>query len=124
MLMELGLGNGVATIVSLVDGSTSMYLSSGGGIIGGGGHEHVRNAASRFVLKGEEFLPRFLATGTFPLPDPEQVLFYALTYEGGFVAQASNEELMAERSELTPLFGAGQDVISALRTIPNETVSR
>lgn len=119
--MELGLGKGVATIVSLVDGTTSMYLSSGGGVIGAGGHDHVRQASSRFVLKGEEYLLRFSPTESFPVPGPEQVFFYALTYEGGFVVEAPYDEMMAERSELTPLFAAGQDVITALRTIPGET---
>src|ERR1035437_6926854 len=37
-LMEMGYPNGVATIVALADGTTSMYTSTGGGIIGGGAH--------------------------------------------------------------------------------------
>ena len=37
-----------ATIVAIADGTVSMYLSSGGGVIGAGEHAAVRNAADHF----------------------------------------------------------------------------
>ncbi len=40
-LMETGYPRGTATLVALADGTTSLYLSGGGGIIGGGSHEAV-----------------------------------------------------------------------------------
>ena len=48
-VMEIGLEEGSATLVALHDGTVSMYLSSGGGIIGGGGQEAVWAAALEFL---------------------------------------------------------------------------
>src|SRR5688572_16293166 len=46
--MELDLAGGTATIVAIADGTVSMYLSSGGGVIGAGEHAAVRIAADHF----------------------------------------------------------------------------
>ena len=49
VLMEMGYENGSATVVALGEGSASIYLSTGGGSIGGGGHDPVRKAALAMV---------------------------------------------------------------------------
>src|SRR5439155_13514891 len=46
--MEIGLNNAIATIVAIGDGSVSMYISTGEGVIGAGGHAAVKAAADRF----------------------------------------------------------------------------
>src|SRR5438105_7124389 len=67
--METGYPNGIATLVCLADGTTSLYTSTGGGIIGAGAHAQVvrTNAAllatltdhlSHMALSTEETLPR------------------------------------------------------------------
>ena len=43
-VMETGYPNGVASLVCLRDGTTSLYTSTGGGIIGGGAHDPVVRA--------------------------------------------------------------------------------
>src|SRR4029077_10438111 len=40
-LMDWSLGSGTATVVAISDGTASVYLSSGGGSIGGGGTSRV-----------------------------------------------------------------------------------
>src|SRR3982751_5386812 len=45
VLMELGFAKGVATVVGLADGTASLYLTSGGGVLGAGTRESVRRAA-------------------------------------------------------------------------------
>ena len=42
ILMETGYPEAVATLAVFVEGSTSLYFSSGGGIIGAGEHDSVR----------------------------------------------------------------------------------
>jgi len=49
ILMDLSLPQGNATIVAFISGDASFYTSTGGGVIGGIGHENVRNAARKFV---------------------------------------------------------------------------
>ena len=47
-MMEMGMERAVASIVAIADGTVSMYLSTGGGLIGAGEHEAVRAEAKRF----------------------------------------------------------------------------
>ena len=42
ILMETGYPEGVATLVALGDGTTSLYFGNGGGVIGAGEHDRVR----------------------------------------------------------------------------------
>lgn len=48
-MMEMRMGNADVSLVAVAEGSTSLYFSNGGGIIGGGEHERVR-AANRKLL--------------------------------------------------------------------------
>jgi hypothetical protein len=48
-LMETGYPTGTATLVALADGTTSLYTSTGGDIIGGGGHARVAAASRSFL---------------------------------------------------------------------------
>jgi len=47
-LFELGMERGIATLACIADGTTSMYMSSGGGKLGLGGFEQVRAAADAY----------------------------------------------------------------------------
>src|SRR6266496_5608660 len=47
MLMEMGLDTGTASLVAVADGTTSLHLSTGGGVIGGGEHQAVRRVSRR-----------------------------------------------------------------------------
>jgi hypothetical protein len=55
-LMEMGYPNGAATLVSLADGTTSLYTSTGGGTIGGGFHAQVAAATQSFLAAVEDHL--------------------------------------------------------------------
>jgi hypothetical protein len=48
-IVDLGMDTGTATIVCFTDGTTSLYLSTGGGINGGGQHEAVRKVTRTFL---------------------------------------------------------------------------
>jgi hypothetical protein len=47
--MDGGVDNGTVTVVAFSDGTASVYLSIGGGFIGGKSHEAVRKAADQMV---------------------------------------------------------------------------
>jgi hypothetical protein len=51
LLMETGYPEGSFTLSSVADGSTSLYFSNGGGIIGGGEHENVHKASSYLLWR-------------------------------------------------------------------------
>ncbi|NTV41414.1 MAG: hypothetical protein HGA61_04035 [Candidatus Moranbacteria bacterium] len=77
----------IATIVSYQTGDASLYLSSGGGVIGGGQHQNVNSAAKQFVSLSQTFLDKTTKTETTPLPLTDEVKFYLLTNKGVFVGQ-------------------------------------
>jgi hypothetical protein len=116
-LMEIGMDNGTATLVALSDGNASLYLSTGGGYIGGIGHESVRTAAQRMVTVAAEFQGSMKAVKNSPPPKSGRVAFYALTDKGVLSAEALEEDLGNGRSPLSKLFFAGQDVITQYRLI-------
>ena len=56
ILMETGYPEAVATLVVFAEGSTSVYFSGGGGVIGAGEHESVRATHSPFFAEAESQL--------------------------------------------------------------------
>jgi hypothetical protein len=119
--MDWGVSEGTVTIVAFSDGSASVYLSSGGGYIGGASHESVRKAAQKMVTIAGDDQPQMHATTAFLLPKRAEVIFYVLTDSGIFTASASQEELSSQRHPLSKLGNAGQDVISQYRIMQSQS---
>ena len=117
LLMETGYPDATATLVALGDGTTSLYLSSGGGVIGGQAHEPVRQANAAFRMNAKRLRPNFRPTTAFPLPNEGRTVFYALTDGGVLTAGAPTVDLGEGRHPLAPLFHAGHDVLTQLRLI-------
>jgi len=67
-IMEWGTGGGTMTLVGFADGSASIYLSSGGGMIGGQAQKSVNEGARKMVAVAAKVQPHMIATSTFPLP--------------------------------------------------------
>ena len=120
LLMETGYPEGVATLVGVVDGSTSLYFSNGGGIIGAGEHETVAEANARWLEAAAEFLPQ-LAPITDPgLPAEGLTQFVAVTPDGLRAAAAAEDELGNGGHALSPLFYGGHDVITQIRLVDGD----
>src|SRR5438067_1523541 len=120
VLMETGYPNGVATLAAFAGGDASLYFSTGGGIIGGIGHEPVRAATTQLVAVSRPFVADMEKTTAFPLPDAGRVRFYVLTLDGMFTAEAVDRDLGEERHTLSPLFFAAHEVITQLRLITQQ----
>jgi hypothetical protein len=115
VIMETGFSEGVATLVCFATGDASLYFSTGGGIIGGGGHEAVRQAAKRFVEESDPYSALMAPAAEYPLAKPGRTVFYVLTAAGTRSADFLEDDLGDGRTEFSPLFFAGQDVITTLR---------
>jgi hypothetical protein len=117
VLMETSFPEGTATLVCMSDGSTSLYMSRGGGIIGGGGHAGVRRAAVAFVTEASKHLEDTVTARSFPLPLEGRTVFYFLTDDGVRSADALEDDLGENRHALSPLFHRGHRVITELRAL-------
>ena len=122
-LMETAYPSGTATVVSFCDGTTSLYTSTGGGVIGGGEHASVAAATRAFIEAADQFRAEMEPTTTFPPPTVGSVRFQILTFTGGLTVEAEEQALGENRHRLSPLFYAGHEVITQLRLI-DETRSR
>ena len=113
--MDTGFPEGCATLVALADGNASLYLSSGGGTIGGGEHAAVARAAKRLVAMTEESLDLMPQVSEDQLPANGRVVIRALTYDGVHAVEALEDDLGNERHQLSPVFYAAHDVITEIR---------
>jgi hypothetical protein len=118
VLMDTSFTDGGSyTVLAVADGNASIYLSSGGGFLGGIGHESVRKAAKAMVSAAKTVQPKMALTTSYPLPKGGHTTFYVLTDAGVFAATASEEALGLKQHELSPLFYAAQEVITQYRLI-------
>ena len=115
VLMETGYPEALATLVSLADGTTSLYLGHGGGVIGAGEHTDVRKAAEQWLLQAEQHVGQLAPTEEFSLPPVGSVRFHLLTFTGARSGMGVEEELGSGGHELSPLFFAGHQVLSEVR---------
>jgi hypothetical protein len=117
VLMESRIGETVVTLACFVDGTTSLYFSGGGGVIGAGQHETVRTAATALVTLGNHFAPSFTVATTFPFPLAGRVRFYLRTFDGTKTSEVAESDVTTPRVPLFSLFVAGQKVITAIREL-------
>jgi hypothetical protein len=116
VIMDIAYPEATASVMSVVTGDASIYISTGGGVLGGVGHESVRKAAKAFVEESAKYSSTFQATSDFPYPRPGSVRFFLRTPEGVLVSQEVPESELANGNHpLSKLFFAGQEVITQLR---------
>jgi hypothetical protein len=112
ILMDLSLPQGNATIVAFISGDASFYTSTGGGVIGGIGHENVRNAARKFVNSSYKYLDKMIPTIAYPLPESGKVRFYILTPKNIFTYEADEPDF--HKNELSLLYAQGHHLLTEL----------
>ena len=115
LLMETGYREAVATLVGVADGTSSLYFSNGGGFVGAGTHAPVAQANRRWLEAAPAFLPELSGISDPPLPGVGMTQFVAVLPDGLRGAVAPEDDLGDGRHELSPLFYAGQDVITQIR---------
>jgi hypothetical protein len=113
--MEWVVGDAAVTLVSMNDGSTSLYFSHGGGFIGAGAHEPVAVATGQFL--GECYIARdqFAPAMGFNFPPVGVVRFYVRTGEKTLTASAPEAEVRERDHPLFRPWAAAQAVITQIR---------
>jgi hypothetical protein len=116
IVMDMDINGETATLVAFITGDASIYLSTGGGWIGGIEDPRVAEAAHAFLRAADsvDFNGRTAATA-FPRPGPGRVHFYLLTSGGVLPLTATTEALQTGTHALSPLYAAGQGVITRVR---------
>jgi hypothetical protein len=119
VIMDWDLGNGIMTLITYKTGDASMYLSNGGGVIGGGQHENVNKAAKEFVGLAHKYLDKATKIESTPIPDKDCVRFYFLTTKGKYCAQEQMTKFENQSSLWLDYFNKANKVITELRKTVN-----
>ena len=122
VLMDWNVGRGTATVLAAADGTASVYLSSGGGFIGGGQkYPEIRKAALHAIYLATGSLSQFEKTEKADLPPAGDVYFYLTTSSGVRRAIAKEVSLRDGTNPLSSLGGIMQKIISEYRLkFPND----
>ena len=121
VLMDWPLGEQTVTVLSSSGGDASLYTTSTFGIIGGIGHEKVREAAVAFVGCAQHFLSITHPTTAYPYPDSQSLFFYMVTPSGVRTVSFPFSAIEQADSPARALFAYGQQVVTKLRLItPNQ----
>src|SRR6266404_2390468 len=110
VVMETGYDKAVVTLVAIVDGTVSLYLSNGGGFIGMGTHEGPKQAARRLLQAAATFTQFCQPTSTFPLPCRGRTRFFMLRGRGVLTAESETNDLGHNRESLSPLFHVAHEL--------------
>ena len=121
VIMETGQADAVATFACFLDGSASLYLSTGGGVIGGGQHESVRTACVEMMSITNKYAAAFMAAckpvSSFAYPGNREVFFYLVTDKGVYQARCRQSALAEQRDPFSALFNNCHAVMSEVRQI-------
>jgi hypothetical protein len=116
VVFDWGMGDGGATLVAFDDGTTSLYFTGGGGIIGAGAHDAVRRAAASFREEAARLKPRLTRADAFPPPTGERSVFYVVTDSATLTSgPISNADLERGRPPFGELGTRAQAVITEIR---------
>lgn len=118
VLADLSVGGAFATVVGIADGTTSMYTSTGGGIIGAGSRPEVAAVTARLLEAAERCLDAMTAADTADLaalPAVGHVAFVALTRGAMRRVEVPEDEAQERPGPAHDLYLATHDVITQLR---------
>jgi hypothetical protein len=115
VIMDWDLGEGIMTLITYKTGDASMYLSTGGGVIGGGQHKNVNKASKQFIKLADKYLDKAVKTDLTTIPDKNCVRFYFLMTKGKYFAQEKMINFENKTSQWLDYFEEANKVITELR---------
>lgn len=84
-VVDMDMGTAVVTLACVIDGTTSLYYSNGGGLLGSGQkYEVVRNATFAFLHSAEQVVNMLAPAKDYDLPKEHKHSVYLLTKQGVF----------------------------------------
>ena len=115
VIMDWDIGDGIATLVAYKTGDASLYLSSGGGVIGGGQSHYVNTAAKTLVKEATLYFDKSKVMYAIPLPDKDSIRFYFLTAKGKYCIHEQMKNISNNTSPYVDFFDKANNLITELR---------
>jgi hypothetical protein len=117
VLMDWPLNGDIVTILASSVGDGSVYTTSTFGIIGGIGHERVRNAAVAFTRVAQKHVALSAPTADFSFPTPGEIRFFFVTPSNVLSMTVSVADIEIKGSAARELYAYGHQVLTELRLI-------
>jgi hypothetical protein len=115
-VIDIPSAGGVASVVAMADGTTSMYTSTGGGTIGAGAHEAVAAKSHALLTALQGLMDMFPPDDRVDLPPSDLVQITMMTPTGRRRASVPAAAFWGrEPSTVVALIAAIQEVISAIQ---------
>jgi hypothetical protein len=109
---------GFASIASFGDGTTSLYTSIGGGVIGSGSYRPVAEASRHLVSSAASHAAAFADIDSGDWPPVGSVRFHLVSSEGNRCVDVPEACFWGrEKHELMPLIEAAQGVMTGIRLV-------
>jgi len=105
-MIEFGHPDVITSLVVLQDGSVSVYLNDGSGVIGCGLHPEVRGVARKMLAIAQGAELHCAPMTQFPSPAPDSVMIYLLTHRGVLGAEVMRHDLDEGAVDLAELYYA------------------
>jgi hypothetical protein len=115
-MLEIAFAGTIVSVFATNTGDGSLYVSSGGGVIGGAAHEAVRNAARAFVAAVGRSVSR-MDPGQGEPPETGSVVIHALTPAGLRETRGPLPDFVEGRHPHASLFALGNGVFTQLRIV-------
>ena len=119
IVMDWDMGDVIVTLTAFVTGACSMYLSTGGGIVGGGKNPEVAEMAVELVTGAKEYIDMAQPVTTTDQPAANCIRFYFLTNHRMFLVEEQIDNFDSGKSLLLPFFEKANEVITGLRNSGN-----
>lgn len=116
-LMDWPLGTNVISVYGCRTGDASIYSTSTFGVIGGIGHETVRNAAQKLVKIAESHYEEAVPTKDFSLPKSGHIYFYLVSFDDVRRIDVTEEDLRTGKARCVDLGNSAQKLMTELRLI-------
>ncbi len=117
VIIETGYEVGTATLVALADGTTSLYYSTGGGMLGSADYLPLADSSKALVASANLYLSQLDKADEIPLPAAGQVRFTFLTFGGKFSTAVDQSSLTAGDHQLSPLYTQSLHTLDQLRVL-------
>ncbi len=115
LMIEWEIQGAIVTLVCYQTGDTSVYVSTGGAIIGGGKYPEVSALAEECVHMAAKYLPQTEVDENHHLPVKGSINFYFLTNQGVRLYSTQLADVENGESEFTSLFKQGNGLLNELR---------
>jgi len=115
ILTEMRRGEDSITLLTGVDGTVSLYTSSGQRSLGHGTYQAVREAAQSLFQRAQQSVTQLVRAEGFPLPQDGELVFYLYGPEGIFTASIPEYDFDPDHP-LYPMMVSANNVLASMGT--------